>query len=380
MTSSGASLYIHIPFCLSKCSYCSFNSYPLAGQDVDSYVDTLSQQLAVMADHPWSRDLTFYSLYIGGGTPTVLGYKVLVAIIEEAQRRYRFISKPEITVETNPNTTDKESLIALRQAGVNRLSIGVQSFSDTLLQRIGRSHTAEEAIWAIANAGQAGFANISIDLIYGLPGQEPEDWRQSLATAVSMGTQHLSMYELMVEERTPLAAKIAENRAILPTEDALADMELITTEMVSSDFRQYEISNFAREGFESRHNMHYWHNRSYLGLGAGAVSGLNGLRICNESDPVRFSGMVKNKRQPIASIEYLCRPARFRETIIMGLRMRDGIRIAELKERFGLTPDEYYGEKLTELENRSLLETRDGCLRLTPTARPVANQVLAELV
>ena len=380
MSSSGAGLYIHIPFCLSKCSYCSFNSYPLMGQDVDSYVEALLRQLVVMAEHPWCRDQTFHSLYIGGGTPTVLGAETLVALIGEALHRYRFISRPEITVESNPNTADSQTLLALRQAGVNRLSIGVQSFDDALLQTIGRSHSALEAQRAIEKAGQAGFSNINIDLIYGLPGQTTEHWRQSLAAAVSMGIQHVSLYELMVEEKTPLAIQVAEKKAVLPTEDELADMEVMTAEMISPDFQQYEISNFARKGFECRHNIHYWRNRSYLGLGAGSVSGLHGLRVCNENDPGRFAKMVKKNEQPISSVEFLCRSSRFRETIIMGLRMLRGVRIAEMKERFGLTPDEYYGEKLTELVNRNLLETRNGFLRLTPVALPVANQVLAQLV
>jgi oxygen-independent coproporphyrinogen III oxidase len=380
MSSLGTGLYIHIPFCLSKCSYCSFNSYPLSGQNLEAYVAALFRQMEVMAGHPWCCDQIFSSLYIGGGTPTALDSKDLVAIIEKSLCSYRFTADPEITVETNPNTVDKEILSTLYQVGVNRLSIGVQSFSDRLLQEIGRSHSAEEALRAIEYARQGGFSNINIDLIYGLPTQTLDDWKESLETVESLAPQHLSMYELMVEANTPLAAKVAENTAILPTEDEVADMEEITARMISPDFQRYEISNFARKGCACRHNILYWQNGSYLGLGAGAVSGLRGLRICNIANPFLFAQVVNNNELPIASIEYLCGQARFRETVIMGLRMMDGVPVANLKERFGLTLDEYYEEKLTELKARNLLEIRDGCLRLTPAAFPVANQVLAELV
>lgn len=380
MSSFDAGLYIHIPFCLSKCSYCSFNSYPLSGQNIKGYVAALFRQMEVMAEHPWCRNQNFSSLYIGGGTPTALDNKDLVAIIEKSLCLYHFTADPEITVETNPNTVDRQTLSTLYQAGVNRLSIGVQSFSDRLLQEIGRSHSSKEALRAIEYARQVGFSNINIDLIYGLPTQTLDDWKESLEKAVSLGLQHLSMYELMVEANTPLATMVAENRAILPTEDDVADMEEITARMISPDFQRYEISNFARNGCVCRHNILYWQNRSYLGLGAGAVSGLRGLRICNIANPELFAQMVNNNELPIASIEYLCWQACFRETIIMGLRMMDGVRMADLKERFDLTPDEYYGEKLTELKARNLLEVRDGCLRLTPAALPVANQVLAQLV
>ncbi|NOR10026.1 MAG: radical SAM family heme chaperone HemW [Desulfovibrionaceae bacterium] len=380
MSPSGAGLYIHIPFCLSKCSYCSFNSYPLAGQNPEGYVAALFKQMEVMAEHPWCRNQTFCSLYIGGGTPTALKNKDLVAIIEKCLHSYHFVSDPEITVETNPNTVDTETLSTLYLAGVNRLSIGVQSFSDRLLQEIDRSHSSEEALRAIEYARQGGFSNINIDLIYGLPTQTLDDWKESLKTAVSLGLQHVSIYELMVEENTPLAGKVAENSTLLPTEEEVADMEEITAEMVSSDFQRYEISNFCRKGFACRHNILYWQNRSYLGLGAGAVSGLRGLRICNIADPALYAQTVNNNELPIASIECLCRKARFRETVIMGLRMVSGISIAELKERFDLTPEEYYGETLLELMGQNLLETHEGSLRLTSTAFPVANQVLADLV
>lgn len=380
MSSSDSGLYIHIPFCLSKCSYCSFNSYPLSGQNIEGYVAALSQQIEVMADHPWCRKQIFSSLYIGGGTPTALQDKDLVAVIEKCLHSYHFVSNPEITVETNPNTVEKETLSALHQAGVNRLSIGVQSFSDRLLREIGRSHSSEEALRAIEYARQGGFSNINIDLIYGLPTQTLDDWQDSLQTTVSLGLQHLSMYELMVEDKTLLAEKVAEKKTLLPSEEEVADMEEITAEIISPGFQRYEISNFARKGFECRHNIFYWQNRSYLGLGAGAVSGLRGLRIHNISDPALFSQMMKNNERPIASIEHLCRQASFRETVIMGLRMVSGVNTCELKKQFGLTPKEYYGKSLTMLLDRDLLELQGDCLRLTSTAFPVANQVLSQLV
>jgi oxygen-independent coproporphyrinogen-3 oxidase len=275
---------------------------------------------------------------------------------------------------------DAGTFKTLQSAGVNRLSIGVQSFSDRLLNTIGRSHSADEAHNAIKLASETGFTNINIDLIYGLPGQSLPDWRQSLERALSTETAHISIYELMVEENTPMAQMVVKNSSILPTEDAMADMEEVTEELLSKVFRRYEISNFARPGCECRHNIHYWRNGSYLGVGAGAVSSLRGVRVCNAAEPRLFCMMVEQNELPIVSMESLCRHARFRESVIMGLRMIDGVNVSELESRFGITPEEYYGKELTELIDTNLLEREDGRLKLTTRALPVANQVLAKLV
>lgn len=374
-------LYVHIPFCVSKCSYCSFNSYPVATQTPGDYLKALHRQIAVMADHAWARQQVFATLYIGGGTPTIYDQDLLAELVATCLERFRFSPCPEVSVEANPNTVDRGKLTALREAGVNRLSIGVQSFSDKLLKAIGRSHSRTDAEAAIKAARQAGFDNISLDLMYGLPYQEIKDWQDTLATAVAHGPEHLSLYELMLEEGTALHRRAGAGGLAFPDEDALIAMEEAAGACLAEHgYQRYEISNFSRPGRQCGHNMNYWQNGSYLGLGAGAVSCLSGVRISNAAEPARFCALVHDNRPPFHDAECLPHAARFRETVIMGLRMLAGVSVDALQERFGFSVEEYYGPVLTELKAQGLVELKNGCLRLTGKGLPIANQVLSRLV
>ena len=373
-------LYLHIPFCLSKCAYCAFNSVACASPPA-AYPAALARQMEHWAAGDWCKERTFATLFLGGGTPTVYDGAILATLVSRAFACFRFHANPEVTAESNPNSADRAVLSLLRRSGVNRLSIGVQSFSDPLLAALGRSHTAAQAREAVWAARAAGFANINLDLIYGLPGQTLAAWQQTLAAALELGSEHLAAYELSIEEGTPFARLAGTGGLSLPAEETVAAMaEETVRSLAAAGFARYEISNYARPGYECRHNLNYWRNGSYLGLGAGAVSCLSGLRLRNVDDPGQYVRLVEKGEQPFSEAECLDRAARFRETVIMGLRLCEGVRISALKRRFALTPTEYYGKILAELLSRGLVETGPDALRLSGRGMEVANQVLAQLV
>jgi len=379
-----AGLYIHIPFCHSKCPYCSFNSYPETDPTaLANYIAVLKHHLRLLAAHPWVASLRFDTLYIGGGTPTVYSPEALADLIDTCRAGLPFNSSDitEITVEANPNTVTLEKLQGLKRAGINRLSIGCQSFSDPLLQTLGRSHSRADAETAVRNARVAGFDNISLDLMYGLPEQTVPDWRQTLETAVGLEPDHFSIYELTIEEDTPFAGRLRAGEIVLPEEEAVLQMEKIGREvMAGSGYERYEISNYGRPGFQSRHYTIYWQNGTYLGLGAGAVSFFDGFRVRNVADYGNYSRLVHDGQYPFHDGECLSQEASFRETIIMGLRMTRGVSCDRLQQRYGVTPAAYYGNTLQRLLQERLLEMHRDYLRLTDRGLLLANQVLAQLV
>ncbi len=378
---ASAGLYIHIPFCVAKCPYCSFASTPLAGQDLPGYLDAIRVQVRAMASHPWTRGVRFTSLYVGGGTPTVYPGADLGRLIQYCLTLLPFTTNPEISVEANPNTVTREKLQTLGQAGVNRLSIGVQSFSDRLLTVIGRAHTAKEALIALDLARTTGFTNLSLDLIYGLPGQTMADWQASLGTAMAVGPEHLSLYELMVEDNTRFRDLQRAGKLALPAEDETVAMaETIPAMLTAGGYARYEISNYSRPGHQCAHNLIYWQNDSYLGIGAGAVSSFSGLRVKTVADPPLFMKLLRAGATPFLEAECLPREAAFRETVIMGLRLVTGVSVPDLEKRFGLTPRAYYGTVLQKLKDQGLIEEAAAHLRLTPKGLPIANQALAQLV
>jgi oxygen-independent coproporphyrinogen-3 oxidase len=383
---ASSGIYIHIPFCHTKCPYCSFASYPAADpQAMQSYMLAIRSQVKIMADHVWSRAREFRSLYIGGGTPTMVASEQLAALIEECLAKFRFTDTdgraPEVSVETNPNALNREMLCRLKQVGVNRLSIGVQSFSDEMLQVLGRSHSSHEAIRAVEYARSAGFQNLSLDLMYGLPGQTVDHWQQTLEKAIVLNPEHLSVYELTVEDATPFANMAKQDKLPLPDDETVLQMCRLAQELLTkSGFLQYEISNYSRPQLQCRHNINYWQNGSYLGLGAGAVSCFSGLRIKAVAEPEEFVRLVQHATYPYSEGEILSLKARFRETVIMGLRMTEGISIKNLFDRFNLTPQEHYGVTLTRCLEQGMLEKDGDRLRLTDKGLPLANQVLVQLV
>ena len=372
-------LYIHIPFCLQKCAYCSFVSFAGREELFDRYVAALcreAEQTAARAPHtPLS------TLFFGGGTPSLLPAASISRIIDCCHDLLGFTSGIEISLEANPGTIDYVKLAELRRAGVNRLSIGVQSFDDHELHRLGRAHSGEQALTTVRHARKAGFDNLSLDLMSGLPGQTADAWRRNLEQALALKPEHLSCYQLTIEEDTPFGRLQNQGLLELPHEDAIVAMDEITHALApAAGLERYEISNFARPGQECRHNLNYWHNRPYLALGAGAVSYDTKRRQRRLSDPQRYCELMESGDSVVIDEENLGTEASFRETIIMGLRLIQGVSISELQHRFHLNPGSYYGETLDHLISRNLLIIEQDRLRLTPSGLTFANRVMAELV
>ena len=381
-----AGIYVHIPFCRSKCPYCSFVSYPDTDANTRAdYMQALRIQAREMAGQPWCESRLFDSLFIGGGTPAVAGVEQLAAFVQESLSLYSFRStvgdRPEVSLETNPNTVNRAMLARLKKAGVNRLSIGAQSFSDDMLAAIGRSHSVQDVVNAVEYARSAGFDNLSLDLMYGLPGQTAAIWQETLEKALELMPEHLSVYELTVEQGTPFGELAKQGSLNLPPEDEVASMfELAGQELTAAGYRHYEISNYARPGCQCSHNINYWENGSYLGLGAGGVSCFSGFRVNSVAEPGRYAEMIYRNTRPFQDGEFLGLAPRFRETMIMGLRMIAGIAVQKLQDRFDMTPQDYYGDTLNRLIQQGLLIEQGSKIRLTDKGLPIANQVLSVLV
>lgn len=377
-----AGLYLHIPFCQSKCRYCSFFSFAPRPGEVGELVAALRQQISQASSLPEVNSLGFSTLFIGGGTPSMLPIEDLEALLAHCLQAFAWSSPtPEISIEVNPGTIDAEGLAQLRRAGFNRLSIGIQSLDDLELQNLGRIHSREQALTTVAAARRAGFANLSCDLMYGLPGQSPESWRQTLEEILSHGPQHLSLYELTVEEATPLGEQVEDGRCILPPEEDILAMMALTGELtVQAGLERYEISNYALSGYQCRHNLNYWHNGCYLGLGPGAVSALGGERRATVADLRQYCRLVNLNKPVWGEVERLEADAAFRETVVMGLRMTGGVSLAGLRQRYGIDLPTYYGYVFSRLIKQELLVSEGDRVCLSTRGLALANRVMAELV
>jgi len=374
-------LYIHIPFCRRKCRYCSFISRPCAGPPPTAYLEALLSHIRLYARVDWLKGREISSIFIGGGTPSLYDGKSLARLISACRDNFNCRPGLEISMESNPNSLSPAQLSRCREAGLNRLSIGVQSFNERLLKILGRSHNRDQARQAFRMARTAGFENINLDLMYGLPEQSPADWRQTLNEAAALAPEHLSIYELSVEPGTRFAELSKKQQLTLPAEEEVIEQENLTCSFLKREgFERYEISNFARPGRQCRHNLNYWQNGSYLGIGAAAVSCLSGLRLRNVEKTADYIKMVHRGLLPLTDGEALSREASFRESVIMGLRLLQGVSLTDLRLRYLLHPRDYYGPVLHGLMKRGLIVMDDDYMRLSTRALPVANQILAELV
>ena len=368
-------LYLHIPFCKSKCSYCAFAS--VAGQKelYARYCEALKIELKGLPAIPLE------TVFFGGGTPTCLPAALLYDLMAFLKSHFGFAADAEISIEANPGTVDSETFSRLYDAGVNRLSLGVQAFDDLSLHSLGRIHTAAQAEKAVFDARSAGFDNISLDLMYGLAGQSTAAWEKTLQRALSLKPEHLSLYQLGVEEGTQLAEQVEQGRIILPGDDLIWAMDEITLRCTeTAGFIQYETSNYSLPGKRCKHNINYWHNADFYGAGAGAVSYLAGRRELREKDPAEYIRKVFACENLIIESEELSLDAAFRETVIMGLRMNDGVVLEKLKKRFGWSVQQMYGEALEKLIDDGFVECSRTHLRLSAKGRPFANRIMAELV
>ena len=370
-------LYIHIPFCRQKCVYCDF--YSLSGQEslMEDYTNALCAHLAETA--PFAAGHTVDTIYFGGGTPSYLGEKLLTRILKTILKKYRVDRGAEITLEANPDSaSDRKALKRLRKAGFNRISLGMQSACDQELREIGRIHTAEQLRTAVDAARQAGFENLSLDLIYGLPHQTQERWAANLAAAVDLAPEHLSCYGLKVEEGTPLFAR--RDTAGLPDDEAQADMYLYTVEYLRRfGYAQYEISNFSRSGLESRHNLKYWTLAEYAGFGPGAHSDFGGVRYAYERDLSAYIQGVRNGTPMLSESERIPPLERDTEWLMLGLRTVRGLEPAIFEQRFRRRFSIFlpFLETCAKTGYAVCEETR---WHLTPNGFLVSNQIIRELL
>ena len=376
------SLYIHVPFCLQKCTYCDFYSVAGHGKLFARYVAAVCAQLRQAARDELHRQRRVASIFFGGGTPSILSPDQLIVLLQECEHAFDCRAEGlETSLEVNPATVDHRDFVQLRRAGFNRVSIGVQSLDDRELAEIGRLHTAAEAVRTVHQARRAGFANLSLDLMYGLPGQKLSSWQQTLARALDLAPDHLSLYELTPAQGTPLADQLEQGRLRLPDEDevlAMLDHTLALT--AQAGLQRYEISNYARSGYACIHNMNYWHNGSYLGFGPAAVSCMSGRRVRPVADVRQFCTGIESGGSIVVEEEQLDNEARFRESVIMGLRMINGVSLSALEERFSLNALEYYGSSLERLQQQKLLTISRDRLQLSEQGLLLANTVMAELV
>lgn len=362
-------LYVHIPFCKSKCAYCDFYSLPGADSLMDPYADALGAQLDAFSGT--AADRVVDTLYIGGGTPSCLGPRRLSGVLDAVRRGYALSPDAEITLEANPDSVGPW-FAELRAAGVNRVSLGMQSADNALLRAIGRVHTVEQVANAVDTLRRAGFENLSLDLIYGLPGQSMAAWRRSVEYAVGLAPEHLSCYGLKLEPGTPLYAR--RGTLSVPDDNAQADMYLWTADALSGHgYRQYEVSNFARPGRESRHNLKYWTLGEYLGFGPGAHSDFDGVRFAWARDLTAFLARtwVRSEAARITP------PERAREWLMLGLRTARGLDLSEYRTRFGREADAAFLSRCV----RAGYALRDGGrVRLTPRGFLVSNQIIGQLL
>jgi oxygen-independent coproporphyrinogen-3 oxidase len=365
-------LYIHIPFCRAKCTYCDFNSYAGFHGLFDDYALALAREMEQEAS---TRVRT---LYLGGGTPTVLPLAHLARILESAHKAFAIDPDAEVSLEANPGTVDATMLAGLRALGVNRLSLGVQSFSDSELRLLGRIHTASQAAEALRAARRAGLASVNLDLIYGLPGQTLAAWRATLERTLSLEPDHLSLYALSVEEGTPLARQIGRGDCAEPDADLAADMyELAEETLAAVGYLHYEISNWAQgPAHQCRHNQIYWRNEPYLGLGAGAHSWDGSRRWSNVGRPETYVARLFNDQDPVEAKETIDCDLEVGETMMMGLRLlEEGVTFERFRARFGKDLRSRFATELAELSALGLVEIDDTRVRLSRGGRLLGNQV-----
>jgi len=389
------SLYLHIPFCSLKCRYCDFNSYAGLEELVEPYVDALIAEMGLWSGFARGRPVP--TVFFGGGTPSLLPIVQVERIMSALRERFALAPEAEVTLEANPGTVDLAYLRALLAAGVDRVSFGVQSFHDDELTALDRIHSAAEAEEAYGWAREAGFQRVNLDLIYGLPQQPLGRWQASLERAIALAPDHMSLYALTVEEGTKLAYDIEHGSVPEPDGDAQAEMyEWSQERMAAAGYRQYEISNWALPGQECRHNLVYWRNGDWLGLGAGAHSHLEGCRFADVYSPRRYvqlvgktaqeppedrdaGALVKGMRQ-VTFVEEPSPELARADTLIMGLRLNEGVSLAEFHCRFGPGADHGYAATFEELTGLGLLQRTNGRIRLTPRGRLLANEVFTRLL
>ena len=396
-------IYVHIPFCAKKCAYCDFLSFPGNMRMRREYTDKLLEEIRIQSS--FVREYQIDTIFLGGGTPSILDAADITAIMGALKEHYDIAPDAEVTIEVNPGTVKMEGLAAYREAGINRVSMGLQSADDTELRYLGRIHTYDEFLKSFQRVRMAGFTNVNVDLISAIPGQTPESWRNTLKKTAMLKPEHISAYSLIVEEGTPYYDRYGghvemegyemspeERRRLmalpdLPDEDTEREMYYMTRNCLGEQgYERYEISNYARPGYACRHNIGYWTGVEYLGLGLGASSLVGGKRFQVTADLNRY--LVFTKEELAAGAQYeeiheLSRQERMEEFMFLGLRLTGGVRTAEFERRFGVAIEAVYGEVIERLLKEGLLEASvqtDSHIRLTEYGLDVSTYALAEFL
>jgi len=381
------SLYIHIPYCISKCPYCDFNSHVVAEIPERAYTDAIVREIDYYAtSEDWSGK-TIQTVFFGGGTPSTFHPESFGKMLEEAATQWHFASDCEITLEANPGTVDRVNFFGYRGCGVNRISVGVQSFQPQLLKFLGRVHSSDEAKKALTVVREAGFENFSLDLIYANPAQTLSDLERDLETAVSFQSPHLSAYNLTIEEGTPFYHEFRAGRlSSLSEDEEIAMAQLIEGKLSEAGLERYEISNYARRGFHSRHNVNYWRGGNYLGIGAGAHSyaapcdgAALGHRWSNEKNPGRYLAEINRSGHAVTDREAIELQKAAGEFMFLGLRMTEGISKEQFQFRFKRSPAEFYPQ-IADWTEAGLIEEQADCLRLSRRGLLVANSIFVNFL
>ena len=359
MQKKPTSAYVHIPFCTQICYYCDFSKVFIKNQPVDSYLEHLLEEFR-------SYDIQkLRTLYIGGGTPTALSASQLEVLLDGLTKNLDLSALEELTIEANPGDLDADKIAVLKNSAVNRVSLGVQTFDDKMLKKIGRSHLEKDIYENIDRLKLTGFDNISIDLIYALPGQTMEQVKENVAKAIGLDIPHMSLYSLILENHTVFMNRMRRGKLPLPKEELEAEMfEYIIAELERAGFEHYEISNFSKTGFESRHNLMYWDNAEYYGIGAGASGYVNGVRYKNHGPIRHYLSAVEEGNARITE-EHLSQKEQMEEEMFLGLRKKSGVSMARFEEKFGRSFEGLYGEIVKDLVQQGLMQIEGDRVRMT---------------
>ncbi|KLL01326.1 coproporphyrinogen III oxidase [Bacillus pumilus] len=367
--------YIHIPFCEHICHYCDFNKFFIKTQPVDEYLAALEKEMQHTIEQKGEQELK--TIFIGGGTPTSLTVSQLDKLMNSIHRVLKPTKKLiEFAVEANPDELSLEKLHVLKEAGVNRLSFGVQTFEDDLLKKIGRVHQKKDVLTSFERARAVGFDNISLDLMFGLPHQEKHHVMNSLETAFSLGAEHYSVYSLIVEPKTVFYNLMQKGKLHLPPQEREAEMyELVMDEMERHGLKQYEISNYAKPGFESQHNLTYWSNEDYFGFGAGAHGYVDGVRNVNAGPVKHYLELIDQTGFPYKETHEVTKAEQIEEEMFLGLRKIEGVKSADFQAKYGTAPEALFPTVLEELEEKGLIVKDDIGIRLTRKGKLLGNEV-----
>lgn len=373
-------LYIHIPYCLHKCGYCDFNSHKINSEEMDSYVTALLQEMQHYARN-LAEEKQISTIFLGGGTPTTLPVHWLEEILKNIRTLFNVSADCEITFEANPATVSLEPLERMRTAGYNRISIGVQSFHEPELKLLDRIHSEEEIHMTVDRARSAGFDNLSLDLMFALPGQTMESWEDNLAQALGKNSEHLSTYNLTIEPETAFHTLQAKGKLTLPPDDnQLEFFKKSIQTLTEAGYQHYEISNFCKPGKECRHNLIYWNNGDTLGLGAGASSYLGGTRFKNCNLPARYIREIGTTSTAVEFREQLEPSQAMGETLMLGLRLREGMDIEPFEERFQTSFHETYEPVIASLTEKNLITLDKNRIALSPEGLFLADSVILEFL